>query len=271
MTTHTHARAHNFLDTILEATRLRVHNLNLAESVDARRARAIEVRRTRASHTFHQALAAASTNFKIIAEYKRASPSKGIIRDDLTAVQVAQSYQRSGACAISVLTEEDYFKGSIADLRAVRACVGLPVLRKDFIVDAAQIYEAAEAGADAVLLIVAALDDATLADLRRVIEDELGMDALVEVHTSDEMKRAARCGARIIGVNNRNLETFYVTLETSLELVKHAPPSALLISESGLTVRDDLTRLHDAGYDAFLIGESLMRAEDTEAALRELL
>ncbi|MCP9495330.1 MAG: indole-3-glycerol phosphate synthase TrpC [Pyrinomonadaceae bacterium MAG19_C2-C3] len=269
MTTHT--LAHNFLDTILEATRLRVRNLHLAESMDVLRARAVETRRARSSHTLHQALSAALMNFKIIAEYKRASPSKGVIRDDLTAVQVAQSYQRGFARAVSVLTEEDYFKGSLADLRAVRESIALPVLRKDFIVDRAQIYEAAEAGADAVLLIVAALDDARLADLRAVIEDELGMDALIEVHTSDEMKRAARCGARIIGVNNRNLETFHVTLETSLELVKRAPRDALLISESGLTVRDDLARLRDAGYDAFLIGESLMRAPDTEAALRELL
>ncbi len=267
----TQPRAHNFLDTILEATHLRVHNLHRAESMDARRARALEARRAPSSHTFHRALSTPSTNFKIIAEYKRASPSKGMIRDDMTPTQVASSYERSGACAVSVLTEEDYFKGSIADLRAVRAGVALPVLRKDFIVDAAQIYEAAEAGADAALLIVAALDDARLADLRAVIEDELGMDALVEVHTADEMNRAARCGARIIGVNNRNLETFQVTIETSLELVKDAPPDALLISESGLSVRDDLVRLRDAGYDAFLIGESLMRAPDTEAALRELL
>lgn len=269
MTTQT--LAHNFLDAILEATRLRIHNLHLAERMEVRRARALEVRRARSSHTFHRALSALSIDFKIIAEYKRASPSKGIIRDDMTATQVASSYERSGACAVSVLTEEEYFKGSIADLRLVRDVITLPVLRKDFIVDAAQIYEAAEAGADAVLLIVAALDDARLTNLRAVIEEELGMDALVEVHTLEETKRAARCGARIIGVNNRNLETFHVTLETSLALVKDAPPDALLISESGITVRDDLMRLRDAGYDAFLIGETLMRAPDTEAALRELL
>ncbi len=271
MTTHRIAAAHNFLHTILEATRLRVRRLHDAESTDARRTRALEIRRTLPSHTLYQALSAPSAHFKIIAEYKRASPSKGVIRDDLTSVEVAHTYQQSGACAVSVLTEESYFKGSMNDLRLVREAVSVPILRKDFIVDHAQIYEAAEAGADAVLLIVAALDDATLADLRGVIEDELGMDALVEVHTRDEMNRALRCGARIVGVNNRNLETFEVTLETGFDLIKHRTHTARFISESGLTTREDLVRLSDAGFDAFLIGESLMRAADIEIALRELL
>jgi indole-3-glycerol phosphate synthase len=146
--------------------------------------------------------------------------------------------------------------------------VELPVLRKDFIVDEYQIYESAAAGADAILLIVAALDDDSLSQLRRLAEDELEMDALVEVHTSDEMKRAAACGAKLIGVNNRDLRTFAVSLETSLSLAREAPSEALLISESGLNNATDLQRLYTAGYRGFLIGETLMRADDPAAALR---
>jgi len=167
-----------------------------------------------------------------------------------------------------VLTEEDYFAGSLDDLRQVKATVELPVLRKDFIVDEYQVYESAAAGADAILLIVAALDDESLSQLRRLAEDELGMDALVEVHTSEEMKRAEACGARLIGVNNRDLRTFAVSLETSLSLAREAPSEALLISESGLKHAADLQRLYEAGYGGFLIGETLMRADDPAAALR---
>jgi len=170
--------------------------------------------------------------------------------------------------AMSVLTEEDYFAGSLDDLRQVKAAVELPVLRKDFIVDEYQVYESAAAGADAILLIVAALDDELLSRLRRLAEDELGMDALVEVHTSEEMKRAEACGARLIGVNNRDLRTFAVSLETSLSLAREAPSEALLISESGLKHAADLQRLYEAGYGGFLIGETLMRADDPAAALR---
>jgi indole-3-glycerol phosphate synthase len=169
---------------------------------------------------------------------------------------------------MSVLTEEDYFAGSLDDLREVKSTVDLPVLRKDFIVDEYQVYESAIAGADAILLIVAALDDESLARLRRLAEDELQMDALVEVHTSDEMKRAVACGAKLIGVNNRNLRTFEVSLETSLSLTLEAPSEALLISESGLNNSADLRRLYNAGYRGFLIGETLMRAHDPATALR---
>ncbi len=156
--------------------------------------------------------------------------------------------RQAARSAISVLTEEDYFAGSLDDLRNVKATVDLPVLRKDFVFDEYQVYESAAAGADAILLIVAALDDETLSHLRRLAEDELGMDALVEVHTSDEMKRAAACGAKLIGVNNRDLRTFEVSLETSLSLATQAPPEALLISESGLHSSNDLQRLREAGY-----------------------
>ena len=204
----------------------------------------------------------------IIAEFKRRSPSKGIIREGANPIEIARAYQAGGAVAMSVLTEEDYFAGSLDDLRQVKSVVYLPVLRKDFIVDEYQVYESAAAGADAILLIVAALDDELLSRLRQLAEDELQMDALVEVHTSDEIKRAAASGAKLIGVNNRDLRTFEVSLETSLRLAREAPAGALLISESGLKSPDDLQRLYEAGYRGFLIGETLMRAEDPEQALR---
>lgn len=207
----------------------------------------------------------------IIAEFKRRSPSKGVIRADADLKTIVQAYEAGGAVAISVLTEEDYFSGSLDDLRAVKKLVGLPVLRKDFVFDEYQVYESAAAGADAVLLIVAALDDEVLERLRRLIEDELGMDALIEVHTHEEMQRATACGANLIGANNRNLHTFEVSLDTSLSLAANAPPGTVLISESGLNNSTDLARLHDAGYRGFLIGESLMRSENPEAALRELV
>jgi indole-3-glycerol phosphate synthase len=168
------------------------------------------------------------------------------------------------------LTEEDYFDGSLDDLRAVKSAVKLPVLRKDFIFEEYQVYESAAAGADAILLITAALDDETLSHLRRLAEEELQMDALVEVHTSDEMKRANAAGATLIGVNNRDLRTFTVSLETSLSLAREAPPNALLISESGLHSSADLQCLRDAGYHGFLIGETLMRADDPADMLRNL-
>jgi indole-3-glycerol phosphate synthase len=206
----------------------------------------------------------------IIAEFKRRSPSKGTIRADANLAEIVRSYEVGGAAAISVLTEEDYFDGSLDDLRAVKSAVKLPVLRKDFVFEEYQIYESAAAGADAVLLIVAALDDEVLSHLRRLAEDELRMDALVEVHTSEEMKRAKAAGATLIGVNNRDLRTFTVSLETSLTLARQAPPEALLISESGLHSAGDLQRLRDAGYHGFLIGETLMRADNAADMLRDL-
>ncbi|HEY9282178.1 MAG TPA: indole-3-glycerol phosphate synthase TrpC, partial [Pyrinomonadaceae bacterium] len=180
------------------------------------------------------------------------------------------AYAEGGAAGVSVLTEEDGFRGSLEDLRAARGAVALPLLRKDFIFDEYQIYEAAEAGADAVLLIVAALDDAQLLRLRRLAEDGLRMDALVEVHTADELRRALGCGATLVGVNNRDLHTFKVSLEVSADLARLAPANVLLVSESGLKTRDDLLRLAALGYRGFLVGESLMRAGDPADALRRL-
>ena len=207
----------------------------------------------------------------VIAEIKRASPSKGEIRAHVEPARVAREYEAGGAAAISVLTEEDRFRGSLDDLRAVRGAVGLPLLRKDFIFDEFQVYEAAAAGADALLLIVAALDDGQLTRLIRQTEDELRMDALVEVHTREEMMRAHACGATLIGVNNRDLRTFEVSLETSVKLAGDARPGVTLVSESGLRSGDDLRRLRSLGYKGFLIGETLMRAPEPDKALRSLI
>ena len=206
----------------------------------------------------------------IIAEFKRKSPSKGEIRRAADPSSIAKAYESAGAASVSVLTEEDYFEGSLDDLRAVRQAISLPVLRKDFIFEEYQVYESAAAGADALLLIVAALDDETLGRLRRITEDELGMDALVEVHTREEMDRAVKSDAKIIGVNNRNLGTFEVSLETSVQLIGVAPPDVILVSESGLGP-DEVRKLRAVGYKAFLVGETLMRADDPETCLRGFL
>jgi len=206
----------------------------------------------------------------IIAEIKRRSPSKGIIRGDFNPEWIAERYAASGAAAISVLTEEDFFEGSLEHLRAVRARVELPLLRKDFVFDEYQLHEAVNAGADAILLIVAILEDVLLARLITHAR-EMGVDAIVEVHSADEMHRAVDAGASIIGVNNRDLTTFNVDLETSIELARLAHRDAILISESGINTGDDIWRLRDAGFNAFLVGEHLMRADDPGEALRRLL
>ena len=241
----------------------------LSEIIERKRQRLESVKRARPPHRLRDALV--SDGINIIAEFKRRSPSKGIIRADADVMQIVSSYAAGGAAAISVLTEEDYFSGSLDDLRAVKKAVDLPVLRKDFIFDEYQVYESAAAGADAVLLIVAALDDERLLSLRELIEDEFSMDALIEVHTREELQRAVACGASVIGVNNRNLHTFEVSVDTSLSLAAEAPSEVVLISESGLKSSTDLARLRDAGYRGFLIGESLMRSDDPGAALRDLM
>ena len=261
----------NFLSEIIIRKRQMLAKCLGNSSVDALRVRAVEVRKNAAKHRLRGALDTAFPALKIIAEFKRASPSVGTIRADLSPADVARDYQHGGACAISVLTEEEYFAGSIADLTAVRSSTHLPVLRKDFIVDAIQIYEAAVAGADAILLIVAALDDDSLGELRKVAEDELGLDALVEVHTSDELHRAVNRGAKIIGVNNRDLQTFEVSLNTSERLIAQAPQNSIMISESGLHDPEQLRHLQALGFRGFLIGEGLMRAKNPGIALRDLL
>ncbi|MGH9969644.1 MAG: indole-3-glycerol phosphate synthase TrpC [Pyrinomonadaceae bacterium] len=212
-----------------------------------------------------------NNQINVIAEFKRRSPSKGVIRDNVSPQTMARFYGSGGAAAISVLTEEHFFDGSLDDLRAVRAAVSLPVLRKDFIVDDYQVYESAAAGADALLLIVALLSDDSLNRLRRLTEEELGMDALVEVHTKTEMERATASGAKFVGVNNRDLKTFAVSVDTSVELLSQRPADGILISESGFNSGADLRRLHALGYNGFLIGESLMSAERPDKMLRELI
>ena len=260
----------NFLSQILATKRQVIARLQHDSFARGFRERALEIRRNATPHRLLRALEADLPRLKIIAEFKRRSPSAGIIRDDLSVADVARRYEQGGACAISVLTDEEYFGGSLEDLTAARSSAKLPVLRKDFIIDPIQIYEAAIAGADAVLLIVAALDDALLGRLREVAEDELGLDALVEVHTSDELRRGLDAGTKIIGVNNRDLKTFQVSLSTSERLITEAPPDSIMISESGLQSAESLCHLRKLGFRGFLIGEALMRAGDPERALRDL-
>ena len=261
----------NFLSEIVARKRPVVERLRVSSAADALHVQALEVRKNAAPHRLRQALETASPELKIIAEFKRASPSVGMIRSELSPADVARHYERGGACAISVLTDEEYFGGSIDDLSAVRSSTHLPVLRKDFIIDPIQIYQAAIAGADAVLLIVAALGDHSLGKLRNVAEDELGLDALIEVHTSEELRRALSAGAKIIGVNNRDLQTFEVSLSTSERLISEAPADCMMISESGLRTPEQLRHLHGLGFRGFLIGEQLMRAKNPEIALRDML
>lgn len=207
---------------------------------------------------------------KIIAEIKRRSPSKGIIREDFNPVSIARSYTANGAAAISCLTEEDFFDGSLEFLRAVRQVTPLPLLRKDFIFDEYQLYEALDAEADAILLIAAMLDGEQLNDLMQAAY-ALGLDVLVEIHDRGEMENVLKYDVRLLGINNRNLRTFATTLDTSVELAADLPKTITLISESGIRTRQDIDRLRSAGFQAFLIGEEFMRAGDEGAALKALV
>jgi indole-3-glycerol phosphate synthase len=206
----------------------------------------------------------------IIAEVKKASPSKGLLQPDFHPEQIARQYETGGAACVSVLTDAKYFQGGLPDLEAARAAITLPVLRKDFTIDPVQIFQAAAHGADAILLIAAILDDKQLRAYRE-LAGRLHLAALVEVHDEEELKRAIDSGAEIIGINNRNLETFELTLETSLRLSERMPAGVTRISESGIFKRRDIELLQGAGFHAFLIGESLMKAEDPAAALQALI
>lgn len=206
----------------------------------------------------------------IIAEVKKASPSRGLIRADFDAVAIAGGYQRGGARAISVLTDAPFFHGSLAYLEAIRRVVEVPLLRKDFVVDPYQLHEARAFGADAVLLICAILDGERLRELHALAAD-IGLDVLVEVHSRAELERAADCGARLVGINNRDLRSFVTRLEVAEALAPLVPSGATVVAESGFKTAADLERLERAGVHAFLIGETLMAAADPEAALRELL
>jgi indole-3-glycerol phosphate synthase len=206
----------------------------------------------------------------VIAEVKKASPSKGVLCADFDPARIAAEYRSGGAAAISVLTDESFFQGSLAHLETVRAAVDLPVLRKDFTIANAQIVEAAAHGADAILLIAAILSERELRDFREAAA-RYGMAALVEVHGRSELDAAIASGAEIIGVNNRNLSTFEVTLDTSLALAEHMPAGVVRISESGIHNAADVARLRAAGYTAFLVGEHLMKSGGPAAALRRLV
>jgi indole-3-glycerol phosphate synthase len=261
----------NFLAEILAQKRDTIRRMKDDHSTVGLREHALEIRKTAVPHRLLHALKSEPPRLKIIAEFKRRSPSAGIIRSDVSATDIARCYEHGGACAISVLTEEQYFGGSMSELRAVRASTTLPILCKDFIIDPDQIYEAAIAGADAVLPIVAAVDDRLLRELPRLAEDQLGLDTLVEVHTSAELRRALNAGANIIGVNNRDLHTFQVSLATSEQLIADAPREKIMVSESGLHSSESLRRLHELGFRGFLIGENFMRARDPEKAVRDLI
>ena len=205
----------------------------------------------------------------VIAEIKKASPSKGVLRSDFIPADIAQTYAENGAACLSVLTDVQFFQGQIDYLKQARASCPLPVLRKDFIVDTYQVYESRAMGADAILLIAALLDDAQLKEFEAIARS-LDMAVLVEVHDALELARALKLKTPLIGINNRNLKTFEVSLDTTLSLIKEVPPERLLVTESGIQTRDDVLRLGAAGINAFLVGEAFMRAADPGEALAEL-
>jgi len=257
------------LDRIVKAKVERLAQTKARFPLDQLVAKCMSMGPSRARQSFSASISV-TNRINVIAEIKHRSPSKGVIRANFDLVQVAKSYAQNGAAALSVLCEEDFFGGALDHLKAVRQCTRTPLLRKDFLFDEYQVYEAVTAQADAVLLIVAILDDELLARLIELAR-AIGIDALVEAHTAEELERAVRAGARIIGVNNRDLKTFKVDLRTSLELARLAPPDVVLVSESGIATRDDIRRLQAAGYCAFLVGEHFMRADDPGSALQQLL
>jgi indole-3-glycerol phosphate synthase len=249
----------------LEETRLKVPLERVQHAAEAR-----AERRDFAAAIASGIAPSGRLRLRVIAELKRASPSRGLLRQQYRRREIALGYAAGGAAALSVLTEQQHFLGSLADLAEARRAVELPVLRKDFILDPYQVYESVAAGADALLLIVAALPDA---GLRNMIElcGRLRIDALVEVHTESELGRALAAGARMIGVNNRDLKTLEVTLDTSFQLRDRIPPGCIAVNESGIRTAADLRRLAEAGFDAVLIGERLMMEPDPGQALDRLL
>jgi indole-3-glycerol phosphate synthase len=261
------SRSQNILDRIVEARRASVaHRKRVLPDVALKLA--VE-KRVAAPRDFAGALARAG-KINIISELKKASPSRGVIREEYVPAVLAASLEEAGAAALSVLTEEDFFFGSLDDLKEASRVTKIPILRKDFIVDPWQVWETRAAGADSFLLIAAVLSDAELRELLE-LGRALQMEALVEVHSREELERALAAGARIIGVNNRDLRDFQVRLETSLGLAEAIPEDCIAVSESGLRTYGDLARLQHAGFDAFLIGEHVMQSADPAAALRALL
>jgi indole-3-glycerol phosphate synthase len=252
------------LDRILERKRAEVAGLEREPGLAALRRAADGATKARG---FGAALRAGAAP-RVIAEFKRASPSKGLIRGDADVTAIARAYEEAGAAALSVLTDGEFFQGSLRDLEAARAACGIPLLRKDFVIHPIQLYEARAAGADAVLLIVAALDDGTLGELLDGTR-ALGLDALVEVHTREELERAMNLGATVVGINNRDLRSFQTDVAVTRELLPHTG-NATVVSESGLDDPSLLLALASEGVDAFLVGEALMRAVDPGEALRWL-
>ena len=222
---------------------------------------------SREGRPFSEALARPGTS--LIAEHKRRSPSAGSIREDGGCAELVRAYERGGAAALSVLTEEAHFGGSLADLREARAASELPLLRKDFALDPYQLYETKAAGADAVLLVVGSLRERELASLHELATD-LDLDAIVEIHSDEELEAALAVDADVIGINNRDLVDFSVDIQRTFDLLADVPAGKTVVSESGITTREQIEELERVGVDAVLIGEALMRAEDPEAAVREL-
>lgn len=258
----------SILQKILEVKRGEVEKRKREVPLDELKQRLVEAPQTR---SFAQAVKRqANEPIRLIAELKKASPSKGVFRDNFEPEAILRDYEQSPASALSILTDEPFFQGSLDNLLLARRLTTKPLLRKDFLVDEYQLYEARVYGADAVLLIVAALDDVQLRELL-ALAGELGMDALVEVHSESEVERALRAGAKIIGVNNRDLRTFEVDLNTTLQLRGLIPSDCVLISESGIETREQVQQLEEAGVDAILVGETLIRSDNPIAKARELL
>jgi indole-3-glycerol phosphate synthase len=259
----------NFLEQILKVKQARLPQLH-TRSLEELRVEALVARHS----VPRQALRAVISRLdclNVIAEIMRASPSQGVIRADLNPAELALEYSKGGAAAISVLTEEAHFRGSLDDLQVVRAVVSLPVLRKDIITESSQVYEAAIAGADALLLIMAAMDEERFALLRHIAEEELGLDVLVEVHSASEMRRAYALGATLIGVNNYNTHAHEISLDISVEVARAAPKEVLLVSEGDFYSGRHIHGLRALGYKGFLIGQSLLREKHPGEALRDLL
>jgi indole-3-glycerol phosphate synthase len=256
----------NILEKIIADKKAEIDRLHVAGSLDALMEKAAGTGRPR---NFAAALDRGD-EIALIGEIKRASPSKGLIREDFDPPFLAEQYERGGASALSVLTEVNYFQGDPKYLREARNAVDLPVLRKDFIVDPHQVPESRNLDADAILLIVAALDDAKLRDLVGLAK-ELSLAALVEVHAADELDRALAAGAEIVGINNRNLETFEMSLQTTFDLLPHIPDGIITVSESGIESNLDVGLMRDIGVNAILVGESLMRQDNVRSAARKLM